>query len=251
MPMQATPATDLVEIFSSIQGEGILLGYRQIFMRFPDCNLNCRYCDTDFSCKPECMVETEPGSGSLTGIANPVSFSQVRDLIARWYQALPGAHHSISITGGEPLLHADCLQKWLPGLRCFLPIYLETNGTLVEELKSVIDYVDWVSMDVKLHSQSGERTNWQVHRDFLKVSTQKNCYVKVVVGEDTSDLELQLTADVVAGQERSIPVVLQPVTIDGKVGVSVPRLLAMQAVMTDIYSDVRIIPQTHRFLGAL
>ncbi len=251
MPMQPTPATDLVEIFSSIQGEGILLGYRQIFIRFPDCNLNCDYCDTEFTRKPHCLVESAPGSGSLGEIANPISFSLVRDLIAKWYQALPGAHHSISITGGEPLLHVQCLEKWLPGLRCFLPIYLETNGTLVHELEAVIEHVDWVSMDIKLHSQTGERTDWQVHRDFLKVASHRKCYVKVVVGEDTSDLELQLTADVVAGQDRSIPVVLQPVTRDGKVGVSVPRLLEMQAIMTDIYSDVRIIPQTHRFLCAL
>jgi organic radical activating enzyme len=196
-------------------------------------------------------VETTPGSGNLEEISNPISFSKVRDLIAKWYQALPGAHHSLSITGGEPLLHVNVLEKWLPGLRCFLPIYLETNGTLVNELETIIDLVDWISMDIKLHSQTGERTDWQVHRDFLKVACNRKCYVKVVVGEDTSDLELQLTADVVAGQDRSIPVVLQPVTLNGKVGVSVQRLLEMQAVMTDIYSDVRIIPQTHRFMGAL
>ena len=251
MPMQPTPATDLVEIFSSFQGEGVLLGYRQIFIRFPDCNLSCDYCDTDFTRTEQCQIEDSPGSGLLKGVPNPVGFSYVRDLIAKWYQTLPGAHHSISITGGEPLLHAECLSKWLPGLQCFLPIYLETNGTLVEELESVIDHLDWISMDIKLYSQTGERTDWQVHRDFLKIAVRKNCYVKAVVGEDTSELELQLTADVVAGQDRSIPIVLQPVTRDGKVGVSVNRLLEMQAIMSDIYSDVRIIPQTHRFIGAL
>ena len=251
MLTQPTPATDLVEIFSSFQGEGLLLGYRQIFIRFPDCNLSCEYCDTDFSHKEECLVEDEPGSGQLKGVRNPISFSYVRDIIAQWYQTLPGAHHSISITGGEPLLHADLLNRWLPGLRCFLPIFLETNGTLVNELESVLEHIDWISMDVKLHSQTGERTDWQVHRDFLKLASRRKCYVKVVVGADTSDLELQLTADVVAGQDRSIPVFIQPVTRDGKVDVPVQRLLEMQAVMTDIYSDVRIIPQTHRFLGAL
>ena len=39
MLTQAIPATDLVEVFSSVQGEGELIGYRQIFIRFPDCNL--------------------------------------------------------------------------------------------------------------------------------------------------------------------------------------------------------------------
>jgi len=247
----AIPATDLVEIFSSIQGEGDLIGYRQIFIRFPDCNLDCRYCDTDFSRKPTCQIETVPGSGILKPVDNPVGFSFVRDLVSQWYQGLPGAHHSISITGGEPLLHSQVLRQWLPGLRCFLPIFLETNGTLIAELESVIDHLDWISMDIKLYSQTGERTDWQIHRDFLKLASRKKCYVKVVVGAQTSELELQLTADVVAGQDHSIPIIMQPVTSDGKIGVSVERLLQMQAIMTDIYSDVRIIPQTHRFMGAL
>ena len=39
----------IVEIFSSIQGEGLLVGRRQIFVRFAGCNLDCNYCDTEDS----------------------------------------------------------------------------------------------------------------------------------------------------------------------------------------------------------
>ncbi|MEM4195978.1 MAG: 7-carboxy-7-deazaguanine synthase QueE, partial [Methanothermobacter sp.] len=44
----------IMEVFSSIQGEGLLLGKRQIFIRFAGCNLNCSYCDTPESRDPSC-----------------------------------------------------------------------------------------------------------------------------------------------------------------------------------------------------
>ena len=44
-PFAAKTAT-IQEIFSGIQGEGVLVGVRQIFLRFHGCQLHCRYCDT-------------------------------------------------------------------------------------------------------------------------------------------------------------------------------------------------------------
>ncbi len=251
MLMPAISRTDLIEIFSSVQGEGPLIGYRQIFVRFPGCNLSCAYCDTDFAASPQCQVETAPGSGSLRPLANPVSLAQLCDIFRQWCREQPGVHHSISLTGGEPLLRVDILQQWLPQLKEILPLYLETNGTLVDELAAVVDHLDWVSMDIKLHSQTGARTAWDVHRDFLAVASTTDCYVKLVVGEKTTELELQLAADLLASNRRAVDMILQPVTVAGKIGIGVERLLQMQAQVAAIYPHVRIIPQTHRFLGAL
>ncbi|MDX2479838.1 MAG: 7-carboxy-7-deazaguanine synthase QueE [Desulfuromusa sp.] len=245
------PKADLIEIFSSIQGEGVLVGVRQMFLRFPSCNLNCRYCDTDFLKSKTCQIENSPGSGELDELENPIDFSKVKNLLTTWNSELPGAHHSISITGGEPLLHGQLLSSWLPELRAILPIYLETNGTLPDQLSALIEYIDWVSMDIKLHSQTGLRTDWETHRQFLKIAHQTDCYVKLVVGEETPDLELQLAADLVSEVSKQIPIVLQPVTLEGQVAVSTKRLLQMQALIADINSNLRVIPQTHRFMGVL
>lgn len=249
--MQPTPKTDLIEIFSSIQGEGLLVGQRQVFIRFPKCNLSCDYCDTDFSVPEECLVEEDSGSGKQKVWTNPVALDQLLDLIAWWQKSLHNANQFISVSGGEPLLHSAVLCQWLPQLRQHLPIYLETNGTLPQELESLIDLVDWVAMDIKLHSVAGERTDWETHREFLEIASRKNLFVKIVVGEETPDLELQLTGDLVSGIDGDIPLIIQPVTINNKVAVSAPRLLQMQAVAADCHKDVRVIPQTHAFMNML
>ncbi|MCK5782821.1 MAG: 7-carboxy-7-deazaguanine synthase QueE, partial [Desulfobacterales bacterium] len=100
MPTQPIPKADLVEIFSSIQGEGTLVGCRQVFLRFSGCNLNCHYCDTNFQKTATCQVEKNPGSGKQESVENPLGFTRVKSLITAWTSELPGAHHSISITGG-------------------------------------------------------------------------------------------------------------------------------------------------------
>ena len=253
MPVPAIPKTDapLVEIFSSIQGEGILVGARQIFIRFAGCNLDCHYCDTDFSVRSHCQVENSPGVGKSRLIANPVSGEVVFELIRDWHESAPGAHHSISLTGGEPLLQVDTLLNWLPELRKILPIYLETNGTLPAQLQTLLPFLDWVSMDIKLGSQTGLATDWEVHRRFLLLASQTNCYVKMVIGNDTSDLELQHGAELVAKISEMIPLILQPVTIEGGMTLGAVRLLQMQQLAAAIHGNVRVIPQTHRFIGVL
>lgn len=251
MPTQPTPKADLIEVFSSIQGEGLLVGARQVFIRFSGCNLDCHYCDTDFAATPVCRVEEKPGTGSKVEWANPVALDDLIGLIRRWKNDLPQAHHSISLTGGEPLVHTDLLLEWLPRLKRELPIYLETNGTLPDRLERVIEDVDWVSMDIKLHSLSGERTDWDTHRRFLEVASRVRTYVKIVVGENTPDLELQLAGDLVDGVSKQLPLIIQPVTVEGRVAVTTERLLEMQAVAADTHQLVRVIPQTHNFLGVL
>lgn len=250
MPVPATPQTEsnLIEIFSSIQGEGILVGCRQIFLRFAGCNLNCRYCDTDFAAATDCQIEDPPGSGKLKMLANPVGLATVYGLVDQWCKVAPAAHHSISLTGGEPLLQHAVLADWLPELRKLLPIYLETNGTLPDELERLLPHIDWISMDIKLDSLTGSATDWDTHRDFLRLACKTNCYVKMVVADRTTDLEIQLAAKLVADIAADIPLILQPVTLDGRVAVSTQRLLTMQQSISAIYGNVRIIPQTHRFM---
>lgn len=253
MPVPATAKAEapLVEIFSSLQGEGILVGRRQVFIRFSGCHLNCAYCDTDFSASDQCKVERTPGAGDFELLPNPVALEPVVALIQAWKMAAPQAHHSISLTGGEPLLHADTLSLWLPELRQLLPIYLETSGTLPAQLESLLPHIDWISMDIKLPSLTGVATDWLAQKDFLQLATQTGCYVKIVVAETTPGEELLQAVELINSIDETLPLVLQPVTVAEKVAVSTSRLLEFQALIAACHSDVSVIPQTHRFLGVL
>ena len=240
----------VVEIFSSIQGEGLHLGRRQIFIRLADCNLACAYCDTEFYRASLFPCEIRPGCGFSTDRENPLQSHEIVELVASWNRDLPGAHHSISITGGEPLCQADALAAWLPELRKILPVHLETNGTLPEALAPLLDDIDFISMDLKLASVTGVVTPWEEHRRFLTLAAQRPCQVKLVVGPQTPIDELLSAVRLVQEIAPQVPLILQPQTIDRRVSLAAHQLLEMQAAAAAIHADIRVIPQVHHFLNA-
>lgn len=241
------------EIFSSIQGEGVLVGRRQIFVRLMECNLDCRYCDTDFAKSDICRLESKPGSGAFLDLPQPLSLHKISAILADWRSLLPGAHHSVSFTGGEPLLHAEALAEWFPEIRRSLPVYLETNGTMHLALRQVKQHLDYISMDMKLTSTAGctERL-WDLHALFLREAYGSNVSVKVVVGELTSDGEIRQVCDVIGSVDASLPLFLQPLSMpDGSIGITAAQILHLQELASSRLSDVRVIPQMHKLLGAL
>jgi organic radical activating enzyme len=239
----------LIEIFSSMQGEGVLIGCRQIFVRFAECNLSCNYCDTPFLPGPTCRVETRPGDGQFNLQNNPVNLSQVTLLIKDWQQSSNSMHHSVVLTGGEPLLHADILQKWLPEILSVLPIFLETNGTLPNELQKVLGFIDLISMDIKGTAISGSPTPWSKHADFLELARERLCQVKLVVDGSTTKEELVAAARLVKSHAPAVPLILQPRTLASGLALNGPILLNYQAIAAREHPDVRIIPQIHPLLG--
>ena len=251
VPLSPGSEAPLIEIFSSIQGEGAWVGNRQIFIRFSGCNWACSYCDTWVEAGEFCRVERDPGSGTFDETANPVSLAFVAELIAAWKVAHPRAYHSISLTGGEPLLHEKVLEVWLPRLREFLPVFLETNGTLPDALHKVLPYLDFVAMDIKLSSMTGKPTPWDEHQKFLEIAGQCGCCVKVVVSQETCEDELIRAATMVCTTAPDVPLVLQPLSEEAGILIPTDKLLRMQELAAGIHGDVRVIPQNHLFLNLL
>jgi 7-carboxy-7-deazaguanine synthase len=199
-----------------------------------------------------CLLEQTPGRRDFLTVANPVTCERILALIEGWTRGWPGIHHSISVTGGEPLLHGEHLRDWLPELRRFLPIHLETNGTLPDALAPLVAHLDYIGMDIKLPSASGCPGLWEEHQRFLELAAQKNVYVKVVMDNSTQDWEIVRSCEMISGVNRSIPLVLQPMTLpDGTISISSLRTLEFQAIASARLDEVRVIPQTHKFLGVL
>lgn len=241
------------ELFSSIQGEGMLAGRRQIFIRLTECNLDCRYCDTDFSRSDICRLEAAPGCGTFVDLPQPLTLQKITSLCSDWIQKLPGVHHSVSFTGGEPLLYAETLAEWFPEIRKQLPIHLETNGTMHVALQQVKRHVDYISMDMKLPSTAGCTEHlWDLHALFLREAGDCAVSVKVVVGAGTAESEIIRVCDVITSVDPAVPLFLQPETLPGgTVGISAARILRLQECASLRLPDVRVIPQMHHMLGAL
>ena len=220
---QLSKKTNIKEIFSSIQGEGLYVGQKHLFIRFCRCNLACNYCDTDFSAE------------------NSKEYS-----IDELYEEIKNLNcDAISFTGGEPLMEKDFLVDFLKKYKTKLnkKIYLETNGTMYENLAQVIDYIDIVSMDIKSESSTKQKNRFNDNEKFIQIAHKKELFIKVVFDNNISDEEIKNIVKL--AKKFKVLIVLQP-------KMPIETDLAMINVFDkfyDLYNNIRLIPQMHKFLN--
>jgi organic radical activating enzyme len=252
----SAPGGNVVEIYSGIQGEGIHVGRRHIFLRLARCNLTCPYCD-----QPEARgtpvraaIERTPGMRDFIAVPNPMSPQAIARAVLRLHRPA-SLHHALAVTGGEPLLQPAFLAALLPAIRrAGLPVMLETNGTLPDGLRRLLPFLDIVSMDFKLKSTTARPAPAQLHRRFLALAVRHRLeiYVKAVVGSATTTREIGRAVDLIAGIRKSVAFVLQPITSGRRRSTGLPssdHLLRLQATAAKRLRDVRVIPQAHKIMG--
>jgi organic radical activating enzyme len=250
------------EVFSAIQGEAALVGTRQVFLRMTGCNIRCAYCDQPEALEKRpgpCRIEQTPGQRDWEVVESPLSTDAVFEAVERLWRAMP--HHSVSVTGGEPLMQSKRLVGLFPRLvERGVPLMAETNGTLVHGLEELIDWLTYVSMDVKLPSVDGERVDPSVQRRFLELALGAGVetWVKIVVGPDTDAGEFSDAVTMVSEAASLAPgmqpvVYLQPVTPFAAVtdAPTPDDVLVFQELALRLYPDVRVVPQTHKAIGQL
>ena len=123
--MPPRPTLRIVEIFPSLQGEGLRQGEPTVFVRLAGCNLRCAFCDTKRAWR---------GGREMTP-------EKIADMIKTIRERFPAGW--VALTGGEPYLQdlrplARLLKK--EGLK----IQVETNGTRYYPLAA-----DWLTVSPK------------------------------------------------------------------------------------------------------
>lgn len=226
----------IVEIFSSIQGEGLLVGRRQIFVRFAGCNLNCSYCDTEASKSSK--------NGTLRNVdyvVNKINELKTPDL------------HSVSFTGGEPSLYADFIKEVIDKIN--FPGFLETNGILTKEINK-IDNLKYASLDIKLPENLEDAFDSKIissEIDSINLLIDKgiNVYCKIVV---FPNLDLKLFENLVfnvskaINKKNNLSIIIQPVSPIELWKNDKDKLFKFSEI-TGKYMDVLIIPQLHKFMN--
>jgi organic radical activating enzyme len=250
-----------------VQGEGLFVGERQIFVRTAGCAATCSWCDTVYSKvqTPRFVVHAS-GDARARWRPNPVALDDVLDDVVACARASAPVV-TVSITGGEPLEQPEFVAALARGLReRGFRVYLETAGLHAKALRAVVDALDVVAMDVKLPSATGV-AHWDAHRDFFSVLrgsdfdpargvSERTLFVKVIVDLKATVAEIERAADLVAACHRRIPFILQPEseTMLSKTSTRDDRRALLELVdagarAASLRLDVvRVIPQTHKVL---
>ncbi len=154
----------VVEIFESINGEGMKAGELSVFVRLCGCNLHCSYCDTSWANEKDA----------------PYQEMTARQIVQK---AEAYGTKNVTLTGGEPLL-AEHVLELLEALSEKFCVEIETNGSIALDSFCKKDRKVIFTMDYKLKGSGMEEQMCLSNFALL----QRDDTVKFVVSDQT-DLE--------------------------------------------------------------
>ncbi|MEM0029975.1 MAG: 7-carboxy-7-deazaguanine synthase QueE [Candidatus Nitrosocaldus sp.] len=230
------------EVFTSIEGEGMYLGTKTLFIRLAGCPLRCFYCDTPYA--------LSIGNGTY------YSIDEAKAIIARKVEK---STFKANFTGGEPLLQHEAVRELARYIRdeLMLKTYLESSCYDASRFLYVLPYIDICKIEFKLKDSNAiddKHYARLLENEMLclkhAIASRKVTYIKVVLSSLSKREEVEELARMIFEECSSKDIdgfVLQPVN-----GVDEPRLehmLALYDAVHQYYPNVRIIPQMHKVMG--
>ena len=232
----------LFEIFTSVEGEGILYGTKTLFVRLAGCPFTCFYCDTKESLPLDSGTE--------------YSIEDANHLID---SSLKNQTYKVNFTGGDPLIQHEAvalLAKHIQDKK--IPTYLESSCFDIDRFNHVLPFIDIVKIEFKtkdsafVDSKHYEKLiNHTMKCLQSSVKSKKTTYIKVVVSSKTQPNEFAKLVQEIFDRISKDDIdgfIIQPTY-----GISEPSLellLGLYDLVYPHYIDVKVVPQLHKFIGA-
>lgn len=232
----------LSEIFTSVEGEGILYGTKTLFVRLAGCPFKCFYCDTKDS------IPMDSGQEYTT--------EEACKLIEK---NLEKNTYKVNFTGGDPLVQSDAVVEMAKFVQTKnIPTYIESSCYDSEKFSQVLPYINYIKIEFK--TPDSEFVDLKHYSKLLEnelqclnyaVNSRKTTYIKVVISSKTQ-LEpfrnlLEKVFSTISKSEIA-GFIIQP-----SYGIAEPglkQLFSFYDAVYPYYNEVRIVPQLHKFIGA-
>ncbi|MDW0128558.1 MAG: 7-carboxy-7-deazaguanine synthase QueE [Nitrososphaeraceae archaeon] len=231
------------EIFTSIEGEGIFVGKKTLFIRFSGCYLKCRWCDTKYALPLDSGTDYQ--------------IDEIKDLIIKELQPFT---YKVNFTGGEPLLQTEAVIELADFVKkqTNVETYLESSCFDSELFSKVLPYIDICKIEFKTDDskvvEDEEYDNLilnEIKCLELAVESNKATYIKIVV---TNSTNLESFKNLVYNiSEKIKPSDILGLIIQPSFGIDQPtvnKLLDTYDIVQPMFPEVRIIPQLHKEIGA-
>ena len=232
----------LFEIFTSVEGEGILYGTKTMFVRLAGCPFTCFYCDT---------LDALPMDSG-----NEYTIEEACNLIDK---NLEKNTYKVNFTGGEPLVQSEGVLEMAKYVNSKnIPTYLESSCYDSEKFSKVIPFIDYIKIEFKTPEAKFVDENHYAKLiknalDCLKISidSKKITYIKIVVSEKTELSDFKELLDKIfsiVSKNDLAGFIIQPTY--GIAEPSLEKLLKFYDLVFPFYNEIRIVPQLHKFIGA-
>lgn len=232
----------LFEIFTSVEGEGILYGTKTLFVRLAGCPFTCFYCDTTESLPLDSGKEFE-----------------IQEACKLIDTNLKKQTYKVNFTGGDPLVQHEAvaeLAKYVQSKK--IPTYLESSCYDSKKFNHVLPFIDIVKVEFK--TKDSQFVDSKHYEKLIEnamnclrssVSEHKTTYIKIVVSSKTDQRDFKNLVNNIFSSVSKPHIdgfIIQPTYgIDEP---SLELLLTLYDIVFPFYPEVKVVPQLHKFIGA-